>query len=735
MIKKVLVVAFAWIFAIAPVCGDQILHVAAEEKAGGDGSKDAPFQSVTAARDAIRSLRKGDAPAASEKFTVEIAPGTYRLDETFSLTAEDSGTPDSPVIYRAERPGETKFQGGLKLNASDFQKVTDNAVLSRLPKDVHDKVLVTDLSKKFPGDFPAFKPAYRGTPAAPWLYLDQQPMTLARWPNLETKPDGWARFSKAIDSGKAEPESTDPARHKRRPGSFEFDNPRPEGWNLKEGVWLFGYWTHDWSYEVIRIANYDQEKKIISLAAPHSYGISSGTWGGKERRFFALNTLDELDAPGEWYLDRGRKLLYFYPKAGWEDAEIALSTLTSSLINISGARHISLEGLHFEYGHGNGINLEKTTAIEVTGCTLSNLAGGGIYMTGGTKNTIRSCDLFNLGTVGIILNGGDRKTLTPGENVAINNHVHHYGLFQRTYAPGIGVYGVGQIVKNNCIHDAPHNAILYSGNEHLFEQNEIYRVVMETGDSGAFYTGRDWTSRGNRLRQNYIHHLGSGNTEHVNTMGVYLDDCDSGDTIEENVFYKAGRAIMIGGGRDNAVINNLVVDCPIGLHLDSRGMTWKQWNDPKYSGWNFEEKAEKLGYQTPPWSDRYPTLAKIMTDSPREPLHNRIVRNVFVDSKKQVINLDGNAKKLIAKIDLAENLAVNTTGSSGSSDAADMKGFRTLTGTEEDPIKLGFADGKTPDFTLTPDARLLKELATFQQIPFNEIGLFTDEYRTSLPKQ
>ena len=80
------------------------------------------------------------------------------------------------------------------------------------------------------------------------------------------------------------------------------------------------------------------------------------------------------------------------------------------------------------------------------GCVVANLAHGGITVSG-SSNTVRSCDLYNLGSHGISLNGGDRKTLTPANNVAVNNHIHHYGLFKRTYAPGIGVSGCGQIVR------------------------------------------------------------------------------------------------------------------------------------------------------------------------------------------------------------------------------------------------------------------------------------------------
>ena len=730
---RILLTALAWMGAPAGLLADQVFHVAADAPAGGDGSKGAPFSSLTQARDAVRAARKAGSLASGQAVVVRVGPGVYRIASTFKLTGEDGGAEGAPVIYRAERPGETRLQGGISLEASSFQKVTEPAVLSRLDEKVRGQVLAADLTAACPEAFPAFKPAYSGAPAAPWLYVNHEPMTLARWPNADAEPDGWARFSKAIDSGKPDPDSPDPARRKARPGSFEFSDPRPARWNADEGVWLLGYWTHDWSYEVIRMSAYDKERKIISLAAPHGYGIAGGTWGGKERRFFALNTLEELDRPGEWYLDRTRKRLYHYPQTGWPDAEIVLGTLTEPVVRVSGAKHLAFEGLTFEFGHGQGIVVENSEHVEIAGCVVANLAGSGISINGGAKNTIRSCDLFNLGTTGITLSGGDRKSLTPAGNEAVNNHIHHYALFQRTYAPGIGAYGCGQIVRNNRIHDAPHNAVLYSGNEHLFERNEIYRVVMETGDSGAFYSGRDWTSQGNRLRQNYIHDLGAGNPEHVNTMGVYLDDCDSGDTIEGNVFYRAGRAIMMGGGRDNAVLNNLVIDCPIGLHLDSRGMTWKHWNNPESSGWNLEEKAEKLNYKNPPWSEHYPNLAKIMNDSPREPLHNVIRRNVFVDCAKQVCNFDKNVKELIGKLDIAENLAVNTSGAEGIAMAKDLKGFADLSGTESDPVAMGFADESGGDFTLKPDARLLKELPSFQAIPFDKIGLFQDKYRTKIP--
>ena len=105
--------------------------------------------------------------------------------------------------------------------------------------------------------------------------------------------------------------------------------------------------------------------------------------------------------------------------------------------------------------------------------------------------------------------GGDRKKLEAGRNFALNNNIHHFSRWVRTYRPAVYLYGVGHRVAHNRVHDAPHNAVLFWGNDHVLEFNEVYRVCTETGDAGAFYIGRDWTQRGNVIRYNYFHDLGA----------------------------------------------------------------------------------------------------------------------------------------------------------------------------------------------------------------------------------
>ena len=79
------------------------------------------------------------------------------------------------------------------------------------------------------------------------------------------------------------------------------------------------------------------------------------------------------------------------------------------------------------------------------------------------------------------------------------------------------------------------SGIVYGGNDNIFEYNEIYRVGLGSSDLGCFYTNAGWTSRGNIIRYNLVHHS-------MNANAFYVDDGDAGDTFINNVAYKTRTA-------------------------------------------------------------------------------------------------------------------------------------------------------------------------------------------------
>ena len=452
-------------------------------------------------------------------------------------------------------------------------------------------------------------------PDYPQVYFGNEPLTLAREPNT-----GWFTFTAedVVDDGDG------------HPGAFRCDKSLPEG-----DYSLCGYWSHDWANETLRVASFTNG--VMRLADTHVFGIGKTSWGSKRRRYYAVNHRAFLDAPGEWYLDRAEQKLYVIPPTGdIAAAPIHFAVDRKPVLGLYHQKDVTIADRTVSFGGGTGVELRDCHNVTITNCTVECIGGHGIDIGGDCSDvTIVGCTIRNVGRCGVHVSGGDRKTLTPGRNRVIGCEIWKFGRLQRVYAPGVSLNGCGNEVRGCRIHDAPHSAILYGGNENTIADNEIYDVIQETGDAGAIYTGRDWTSMGNRVTGNRIHDLGATvvgeNARDVFTMGVYLDDCDAGDTIASNCFENAGCAIMVGGGRENAIFANRIVNCRKGIHFDDRGVTWTQhWNNPNDASWNLIAKAERLGYQAEPWKSRYPRLAKIMDDEPRLPLYTTFTSNVFL---------------------------------------------------------------------------------------------------------
>lgn len=710
----------------AMAAGAVEFHVNPAAEPGGDGSAARPFATLVAARDGLRTARKTGVVAGDARVDIVLASGDYVLAAGFVLDAQDGGaSADAPVTWKAAHPGTARITGGRRVPVAGCRIVTDPAILARLPEDARGKVYEADVAALLPEKLAPMADHFGMTPTAPLLFMNHTIATLARWPNV-----GFSSFSKRVDRGAVIKRHAGSSAE-YGPGAFIYENPRAKRWNFAQGVWMNGYWTHDWDNHSVRAAAYGVENgtnDVVRLAAGVPRGVMGGTWGPKDRRFYVFNVLDELDAPNEWYLDRAMKKLYFYPPNGVLAAtdEVVLASFGEPLVGTSKhIDHLRMQGLVFEYTYATGVRLTGQD-VQVCDCRVACCGAAGVSMYG-NRNVIRGCEVTQIASVGFSVSGGNCRKLHRAETVVENNHIHDFSIMQRTYAAGVSVNGCGITLRANVIHEAPHMAVMYDGNEHVFEYNNVYRVLLETGDAGAYYTGRNWTSQGNVLRFNYTHDLGAEG-EWANTMGFYFDDCDCGDAVYGNIFHNVARGIMVGGGRDHPIRNNIFSRCLVGLSIDCRGMTSKQWNSMEFGGpsWMLEDKAKAFSYTNGVWAAHYPRLANIMNDYPREPLYNPVEENIFIDCKKQLLALDGKAP-LERMAVIARNVVVNTRGTNGVAWAAPdqriASGFMLLNGTTNAPCAFGFVDAAKGDFHFLPDAEILKVCPGFQVLPLDRIPM------------
>ena len=661
---------------VTSFAGGTELHIAEDGRDSASGRADAPFRTLERARDEIRKMRAIDAVPKGGVLVV-VHRGVYRFERPMELSAEDSGTVDEPIVWRAQRGGEVRLTGAKAVEG--WRLLTDPVRLQRLDKLAWGKVWVADLRAQGITNFGEMKSGSSWGVSEPGLelFFRDSPMTLARWPNHDFAEiaNVFGATAKKINGVKGTVE-----------GIFSVDNDRIRRWVGEPDIMAHGYWFFDWADQRQKVETLDIKDRIITLGKPyHTYGYRKG------QRFYVYNLLSELDSPGEWYLDRDKGIIYFWPPSSLE-ASSATVSLLPTLMTMTDVSHVTFQGFVLEGAQGTAVSILGGADVTLAGCVIRNCGSWGVQVVGGLRHRVIDCDIYQVGDGGVKLQGGDRATLTAAGHSVENCHIHHYSRWNMVYKPAIQLDGVGNRAAHNLIDDAPHMGIGFSGNDDVIEFNEIYRVVQESNDAGAIYAGRDLGMRGNIIRYNYIHDVSGRNG--LGCMGIYLDDELSSVTVFGNIFCRVTRAVMIGGGQDNVIRNNIFVDCSPAIQMDARGLHLGT------EALNYLTKTlEKMPYRTPPWSTRYPQLPRLFDDKPFAPKGNVISTNICCGGRWVAIE-----ESCFPYISVENNLL------------------------EKDPE---FVDVKARDYRLRSNSPAWK--IGFQEIPPGDIGLYRDRLRTSLP--
>ncbi len=158
--------------------------------------------------------------------------------------------------------------------------------------------------------------------------------------------------------------------------------------------------------------------------------------------------------------------------------------------------------------------------------------------------------------------------------------------------------------------------------------------------------------------------------------------------------------MLIGGGRDNVIDNNVFVDCTPAVHVDSRGLGWAKYY---FDGTNTTliDRLNAVNYKQPPYSTRYPELLTLYDDEPAVAKGNVIVHNISVGGRWLDLR-DGLDDKVVQ---IGDNLV------------------------DADPR---FVDRNNENFQLKDDSPAYK--LGFKRIPIDEIGLRRNEPRATRPR-
>jgi hypothetical protein len=291
-------VSFIGLFFPVLICGlahvDQPdafeFYVSHDGNDGNPGTKDKPFQTLEAARDALRQSKS------NSRAIVWLYCGRYHLTETFILEKQDSGSKHKPVVYRGMPDQQVILSGGTSIDPADFHPVTDDRQIARLSPEARDNVLVADLAEtKLPDLFP-------GKGEYAMMAWNEHLLQLAQWPNK-----GYHHIKDIPDKGP----TTRWLKSGEEPAPYSEENPTGGKFTIRESwphkAWqhefqrtgdmvIEGYPNNDWFFQRERVGNI-LENGVIQLLHHIRYGIEDKI--GMPRRVRLVNILYELDQPGE----------------------------------------------------------------------------------------------------------------------------------------------------------------------------------------------------------------------------------------------------------------------------------------------------------------------------------------------------------------------------------------------------------------------------------------------------
>ncbi|OIR01148.1 PDZ domain (also known as DHR or GLGF) [mine drainage metagenome] len=447
-----------------------------------NGSIEKPFRTIEKAIVKARKIQG--------KVFINLFEGVYYLNKPIVFTAEDSRKQDEPLVIRKFKDQKVIISGSiaLKLNWKEYKNGIWQA-------PVADDIIFDE------------------------LFVNGKLQTMARYPNIDST-----------------------AKYYRGTADDVLSKERILHWQSPEGGYIHALHSSLWG----------DMHYLIKGKKTNGELLLEGGWQNNrqsamhEKYRFVENIFEELDTVNEWYFDKGKKILFYYPPKGvnLHDAIIETPQLVS-LIELKSTKDHPIQNIHFEgiiFTHtlrsfmqnkepllrsdwtifrGGAVFFNGTENCAVKNCVLTNIGGNAIFFNNyNRKNEVSGCLFDDIGASAICFVGDpnaarspsfeyyqfvplDKMDKQPGPKTnnypanckVYNNLIHDIGIIEKQSA-GVQLSMCANItVSHNTIYDVPRAGINVSEGTwggHLIECNDVFNTVKESGDHGSFNSwGRD----------------------------------------------------------------------------------------------------------------------------------------------------------------------------------------------------------------------------------------------------
>ncbi|MBD3346809.1 MAG: hypothetical protein GF401_17265 [Chitinivibrionales bacterium] len=505
--------------------------------------KDGPLRSIGGALDTARKIsRTKDSP-----LNISLQGGRYSITSPIVLKPQDSHLHFE--AYKKEKP---VIDAGIPI--TDWNEETLNGTT----------VWTADVSLLLES-IGYFKQLFVNSRRAPR-------------PRLPKKDYFW--IDNAPETDPAEGHNRAPFQKNRfHPKKGDFKNFR----NITDSDVIVMHW---WTEERRPVASYDEKQNLVTLAKDTLF-ILVDDCDTKFAKYYIDNVFEAMTEPGEWYLDRTEKKVYYLPREGEtiDNCEI-IAAGPSQLICIDGdpgdekyVENVTFYNIGFEntdWREHNwssqsaaympaAITLHGAKRCAIEDCAIRNIGIFAIDLQHGCKECrIVGNTIEEMGAGGIKINGS-RHTLSKRtkDNTITDNHIHALGRIHHGAAAIIIRHSSGNLIAHNHIHDLYYTAITCGWvwgywesvtRDNRIEKNHIHHVGQQyLNDMGAIYMLG--VQPGTLLRGNIIHDIQSIK---YGGWAIYLDEGSSDITIENNIcFDSTSQLFHIHFGRENQIRNNI----------------------------------------------------------------------------------------------------------------------------------------------------------------------------------